>query len=94
MNERNVKLGLAPSKIREIFEYAKKRKSEIGEENVFDFSIGNPNAPAPKEVKDSLIDLLNNTDPRKLHSYTSNNGDKSVRDEIARPAAAPQHKKI
>ena len=84
MNERNVKLGLAPSKIREIFEYAKKRKSEIGEENVFDFSIGNPNAPAPKEVKDSLIDLLNNTDPRKLHSYTSNNGDKSVRDEIAK----------
>ena len=84
MNERNVKLGTAPSKIREIFEYAKKRKREIGEDNVYDFSIGNPNAPAPKEVKESLIRLLNEMEPSKLHGYTSNNGDKSVRDEIAK----------
>ena len=84
MNERNVKLGFAPSRIRELFEYGKKRKQEIGEEIVFDFSIGNPNAPAPEVVKTSLIDLLNNTDPRKLHGYTSNNGDKSVREEIAK----------
>ena len=84
MNERNVKLGITPSRIRELFEYGKKRKQEIGEENVFDFSIGNPNAPAPEVVKESLIDLLNNTDPIKLHGYTSNNGDKSVREEIAK----------
>lgn len=84
MNERNVNLGIMPSKIREIFEYAKNRKKEIGIDQVFDFSIGNPNAPAPKEVKESLISLLNNTDPVKLHGYTSNNGDKEVRDEIAK----------
>ena len=84
MNERNVKLGITPSKIREIFEYAKKRKIEIGEDNVFDFSIGNPNAPAPKELKESLLSLLNNTEAIKLHGYTSNNGDKNVREEIAK----------
>ena len=84
MNERNVSLGITPSKIREIFEYAKKRKQEIGEDNVFDFSIGNPNAPAPKELNESLISLINNTDQVKLHGYTSNNGDKTVRDEIAK----------
>ena len=43
-------LGKAPSKIREIFEYGKKRKAEIGEDKVFDFSIGNPNVPAPAAV--------------------------------------------
>lgn len=94
MNERNVKLGIAPSKIREIFEYAKKRKLEIGEDNVFDFSIGNPNAPAPKELNESLISLLNNTESIKLHGYTSNNGDKSVRDEIANYLNHTYHTKL
>lgn len=43
-----VKLGKVRSEIREIFEYGNKRKAEIGAENVFDFSIGNPSVPAPK----------------------------------------------
>ena len=47
-------LGEKRSVIREIFEYGKKRKAEIGAENVYDFSLGNPSVPAPVEVKEAL----------------------------------------
>ena len=50
------------SAIRQIFEYAKKRRAEIGPENVFDFSIGNPSVPAPQVVKESLLSLLEKPD--------------------------------
>lgn len=83
LNETNVKLGKVRSSIRELFEYAKKRKAEIGAENVFDFSIGNPNVPAPEEVHSALIDLIENSDPVELHSYTSAQGDYSVRKSIS-----------
>ena len=48
ISEKMVTLGIKKSVIREIFEYSKKRAAEIGSENVFDFSIGNPNVPAPE----------------------------------------------
>lgn len=83
LNETNVKLGKVRSSIRELFEYGKKRKSEIGAENVYDFSIGNPNVPPPEEVKKALIDLIENTDSVELHGYTSAQGDFSVRNCIA-----------
>ena len=83
LNETNVKLGKVRSSIRELFEYAKKRKAEIGEENVFDFSIGNPSVPAPEEVQSALLDLIENTDPVELHGYTSAQGDYSVRKSVA-----------
>ena len=76
-------LGVKKSVIREIFEYAKVRKAEIGAENVFDYSIGNPSVPAPDTVKDSLVKLLTETDPAKLHGYTSAQGDPEVRRAIA-----------
>jgi len=47
-------LGKKSSVIRGIFEYGKKRKAEIGAENVFDFSLGNPSVPAPKEVTEII----------------------------------------
>ena len=50
ISEKMVTLGTKKSVIREIFEYSKKRAAEIGSENVFDFSIGNPNVPAPKTI--------------------------------------------
>lgn len=83
LNERNVNLGKVRSSIRELFEYAKARKAEIGEENVFDFSIGNPSVPAPPEVKEALTELVKNTDPVALHGYTSAQGDPDVRKKIA-----------
>lgn len=78
-----VKLGKVCSEIREIFEYGNKRKAEIGAENVFDFSIGNPSVPAPKSVDDAIIDLVNNFDSVALHGYTSAQGDAHVRETIA-----------
>ena len=83
LNEKNVNLGKVRSTIRELFEYGKKRKAEIGDKNVFDFSIGNPSVPAPEEVKNALIDLIENTDPVELHGYTSAQGDYSVRSSVA-----------
>ncbi len=83
LNEKNVQLGKVRSSIRELFEYGKKRKAEIGEDNVFDFSIGNPNVPAPEKVKDALIEILNTYDPVLLHGYTSAQGDYSVRKTLA-----------
>lgn len=76
-------LGKTGSDIRQLFEYGKNRKKVIGENNVFDFSLGNPNVPAPKEVNDTLINLITNTDANELHGYTSAAGDLRVRESIA-----------
>lgn len=78
-----LKLGQVRSVIRDMFEYGNKRAAEIGRENVFDFSLGNPNVPAPKEVNEALIKLLSEEDSVKLHGYTSAAGDASVRTAIA-----------
>ncbi len=83
LNEKMYALGSKRSVIREIFEYAKKRGEEIGKENVFDFSIGNPSAPAPNAVTETVERLLKTLSPVELHGYTSAQGDKTVRDEIA-----------
>ena len=83
INEKAYALGSKRSVIREIFEYAKIRSAEIGAENVFDFSIGNPSVPAPKEVDECIRRLLSNTPSVALHGYTSAQGDKGVRDKIA-----------
>lgn len=83
MNESMRKLGTHRSAIRELFEYAKQRKAEIGAENVFDFSIGNPSVPAPEQVRKTLTRLLMEKDPVALHGYTSAQGDPKVRSAIA-----------
>lgn len=82
-NQTNVGLGKVRSVIRELFEYGKRRKAEIGEENVYDFSLGNPSVPAPKQVNEQLIKLITESDPVFLHGYTSAQGDFSVRSAIA-----------
>ena len=76
-------LGKKRSVIREIFEYGNKRRAEIGAENVFDFSLGNPSIPAPKEVNEVMVKLLTETDPVMLHGYTSAQGAPAVRKAIA-----------
>lgn len=83
LNEKNVKLGKVRSSIRELFEYGKKRKAEIGEDNVFDFSLGNPSVPVPEEVTEILTGLLTDSDPVALHGYTSAPGDYNVRKSLA-----------
>ncbi|MBQ5833967.1 MAG: pyridoxal phosphate-dependent aminotransferase, partial [Clostridia bacterium] len=83
VNERMKELGSRRSVIRELFEYGKLRKQEIGEENVFDFSLGNPSVPAPDAVRERLVELLQESDPVKLHGYTSAQGDLGARQSIA-----------
>lgn len=83
ISEKMTELGKRSSVIRRIFEYGKKRKAEIGEENVFDFSIGNPSVPAPEIVNKTLVSLICETEPTQLHGYTSAAGDFSVRCAIA-----------
>ncbi|MBQ9729149.1 MAG: pyridoxal phosphate-dependent aminotransferase [Clostridia bacterium] len=82
-NETMYGLGSKRSTIREIFEYAKLRSTEIGKENVFDFSIGNPSVPAPKAVNEAIEKILKETPPVELHGYTSAQGGKDVRERIA-----------
>ena len=55
VNERMYGLGNEPSAIRELFAYGLQRKAEIGEDKVFDYSIGNPSIPAPQKVADTRI---------------------------------------
>jgi aspartate aminotransferase len=76
-------LGTKRSVIREIFEYGTRRKAQIGAENVFDFSLGNPSVPAPCVVTDALKNLIDTIPAEKLHAYTTAAGDMGVRTAIA-----------
>lgn len=72
------------SAIRAMFEEGNRLAAIYGPENVFDFSLGNPNVPAPNEVKEALLDLVGNMDPLELHGYTnSNSGYADVREAVA-----------
>lgn len=83
INKKMADLGNQPSVIREIFEYSLKRKAEIGVENVYDFSLGNPSIPAPKLVDDTIKELVESGDSVALHGYTSAQGAMPVREQIA-----------
>lgn len=82
-NQKMFGLGSKRSVIREIFEYSKTRASEIGAENVFDFSLGNPSVPSPSEVNETIKTLLSEKDSVSLHGYTSAQGDLSVREAVS-----------
>ena len=71
------------SAIRELFDYGSRRAKEIGYENVFDYSLGNPSVPTPQAFSDALVDLIQNTDPVALHGYSPSLGIPSVRQAIA-----------
>ena len=83
INERAYALGCKRSVIREIFEYSKTRAAEIGAENVFDFSLGNPSVKPPEKVTETILELLNNSSSTLLHGYTSAQGDAEVRKSVA-----------
>ncbi|MBQ2681953.1 MAG: pyridoxal phosphate-dependent aminotransferase, partial [Eggerthellaceae bacterium] len=58
INERMYQLGSQPNMIRKLYAYGLDRKAEVGEENVFDYSIGNPSIPAPDAVRTRIEELL------------------------------------
>ncbi|MCM1468438.1 MAG: aminotransferase class I/II-fold pyridoxal phosphate-dependent enzyme, partial [Alistipes sp.] len=72
------------SQIRVLSEYATKRGTEIGYENVFDYSLGNPSVPAPKDFTEEMIRLLREEDPMTLHGYSPSLGITSVREAVAK----------
>lgn len=76
-------LGAKSSVIREIFEFGKKRAAEIGKENVYDFSLGNPSVPAPEKVNETIRKLTSEMPSCALHGYTSAVGDNETRQAIA-----------
>ena len=82
-NKKMFGLGSKRSIIREIFEYSKMRGAQIGADKVFDFSLGNPSVPAPKEVNEAICALMAEKSSVLLHGYTSAQGDAGVRAAIS-----------
>lgn len=81
-NETMYERGNAPSAIRELFAYGMERKDQIGEDKVFDFSIGNPSVPAPDSVAETIRELADMA-PAQLHAYSAAQGLESTRTAIA-----------
>lgn len=83
ISKRMVGLVKGSSVIRAMFEEGKRLAKEYGAENVYDFSLGNPNVAPPSAVEDSIVDIVKNENPLKLHGYMSNAGYEDVRETIA-----------
>lgn len=77
------KLVKGSSTIRAMFEEGKKLSAKYGEENVFDYSLGNPNVEPPEEVKKAIIDIVNEEPQNLVHGYMNNAGYEDVRKKIA-----------
>ena len=71
------------SVIRTLSEFATARGKEIGYENVFDYSLGNPSVPVPREFTDTCVKLLQEKGPMELHGYSQSLGIPSVRAKVA-----------
>ena len=83
INQQMTERGQNSSVIRELFEFGKQRKAIVGEDKVFDFSIGNPSVPCPEKITECMIKLLQEEEPVALHGYTSAAGDLDTRKAIA-----------
>lgn len=83
ISEKMKKLVEGSSAIRAMFEEGKKLSALYGAENVYDFSLGNPNIPAPAAVKDAIIDILENEESVSVHGYMNNSGYEDVRAAVA-----------
>ena len=82
-NQNAYALGANRSCIRDLFEYGQGRAAIVGPENVFDYSLGNPSIPSPKEVNETIRAILEDTDSLQIHGYTSAVGDMATRKAIA-----------
>ncbi len=82
LNEMMVNLGKKRSVIRDIFEYGKQRARVVGRENIFDFSLGNPNVPPPGSVAQAFQEIAG-MDPVAVHGYTSAQGSETCRQAMA-----------
>ena len=83
LNESAYNLGANRSVIRDLFEFGNARAAIVGRENVFDYSIGNPSIPSPREVNETICQVLSDTDSLLVHGYTSAVGDYETRKAIS-----------
>ena len=83
INQNAYALGSNRSCIRDLFEYGRQRAAVVGEENVFDYSLGNPSIPSPEEVDQTVAQVLRDTDSLLVHGYTSAVGDYAARKAIS-----------
>ncbi len=83
LNEKAYALGANRSCIRDLFEYGCQRAALVGSENVYDYSLGNPSIPSPREVDDAIRAVLADTDSLLVHGYTSAVGDYATRKAIS-----------
>lgn len=83
INEQYKKMLEGKSVIRQLSEFATARGKEIGYENVFDYSLGNPSVPVPEKFTQVMIELLQNKSSMELHGYSPSLGITSVKDKIA-----------
>ena len=83
INQTAYALGANRSCIRDLFEYGRARAAVVGEENVFDYSLGNPSIPSPAAVNDAIREVLDDTPSLQVHGYTSAVGDLQTRQAIA-----------
>lgn len=82
MNNEMLSFGKRGNPICDLADYARKRKKEIGPNNVYDFSMGNPSVPSPSIVTETLKEILDTMEPTQIHSYTTEAGYEYVRKEI------------
>ena len=84
INEQYKSMLKGKSVIRQLSEFATERGKEIGYENVFDYSLGNPSVPAPEEFNEGLIEMLKSMTSMELHGYSPSVGIPSVKEAIAK----------
>ena len=70
LNQKFIDMCGQKSVIRELFAYGSERAKEIGYENVFDYSLGNPSVPVPETFTQEMIRLLQESNPVTLHGYS------------------------
>ncbi len=83
ISEKMIKLCEGGSAIRRMFEEGNRLAALYGRENVFDFSLGNPNFSAPEQVKEAAVDILNSEESIAIHGYMPNTGYPQVRAAVA-----------
>ena len=83
-NQQAYGMGAAPNQIRQIFEYGRQQAKLLGEDKVYDFSLGNPSIPAPASVNESIHRLLDTESSIRIHGYTSGVGGDPLREAVAR----------
>ena len=83
INQNAYALGANRSCIRDLFEYGCQQAAIVGRENVYDYSLGNPSIPSPREVDEAIVQILRDTDSLAVHGYTSAVGDYDTRKAIS-----------